>query len=87
MKDNYELLNDVTIDENELEELEVTDIEKAKIKRTLKNSIKNRRNHYKKKAIAASTIAVVSTGVFVITFPAYAKNVPIGGDIFRALDN
>ena len=37
MKDIYELLNDIDIDDNEFEEMEVTELEKAKVKSTLKN--------------------------------------------------
>ena len=32
MKDIYELLNDINIDENEFEEMEVSELEKAKVK-------------------------------------------------------
>ena len=36
MKDIYELLNDIDIDENEFEEMKVSEIEKARIKKRLK---------------------------------------------------
>ena len=33
MKDIYELLNDIDIDENEIEEMKVSEIEKVRIKK------------------------------------------------------
>lgn len=33
MKDIYEILNDVDIDESEMDSMEVSDIEKAKVKK------------------------------------------------------
>ena len=40
MKDIYELLNEIDIDENEFEEMEVTELEKAKVKKDVKKIIK-----------------------------------------------
>ena len=37
MKDIYELLNDIDIDENEFEEMKVSEIEKLRIKKDKKN--------------------------------------------------
>ena len=48
MKDIYELLNDIDIDENEFEEMKVSEIEKARIKKRLKKSIHEKSNTYKK---------------------------------------
>ncbi|MDK2562379.1 DUF4179 domain-containing protein [Romboutsia sedimentorum] len=91
MKDIYELLNDVDIDESEFDEIKVNYIEKTKVKRKLKDSIKKdsikKKNNWKKKAIVAATIGVIATATFGTIFPSYAKNIPIIGDIFRALDN
>ncbi len=91
MKDIYELLNDIDIDESEFDEMDVNDIEKTKVKRKLKDSIKKdsikKKNNWKKKAIVAASIGVIATATFGTIFPSYAKNIPIIGDIFRALDN
>lgn len=91
MKDIYELLNDIDIDESEFDEMNVNDIEKTKVKRKLKDSIKKdslkKKNNWKKKAIVAASIGVIATATFGTIFPSYAKNIPIIGDIFRALDN
>ena len=86
MKDIYELLNDVDIDESEFEEMEVSEIEKIRVKRNLKNAI-HKKGNWKKKAIAVASCGVVCTAVLGTSFPAYAKNIPIVGDIFSFLDN
>jgi len=89
MKDIYELLNDSTIDITEFEEIEVNELEKAKVKRTLKKSLnhKKKRKNWKKNIAAASIIIVLSFTTFGITFPTYASNIPVIGDIFRYLKN
>ena len=46
MKDIYELFNDINIDENEFEEIEVSEIEKNRVKSNLKISI-NKNNKWK----------------------------------------
>ncbi|MEI4803893.1 DUF4179 domain-containing protein [Bacillus sp. FJAT-51639] len=89
MKDIYELLNDINIDETEFEEMEATEFEKANMKRTLKQSI-HRKKHTKswKVKIAAATVIVgLSATTFGLAFPTYAGSLPIIGDIFRFLDN
>ena len=43
MKDIYELLNDIDIDEKELEEIEASEIEKEKVKRNLKQSLRTKK--------------------------------------------
>ena len=85
MKDLYELLNEVNIDESEFKEMEVNDIEKMKLKKNLRKNIK-KKNNWKKKTIVAATAIFVSTASFGIAFPSYAKNMPIVGDIFKAID-
>ncbi|RDY27278.1 DUF4179 domain-containing protein [Romboutsia weinsteinii] len=85
MKDIYELLNDIEIDESEFEEMSVNDIERAKVKKTLKNSIK-RKNNWKKKGIAVASAGIITTSVLGMAFPSYAKDIPIVRDIFAVLD-
>lgn len=89
MKDIYELLNDVDIDENEIDEMEVLDIEKANVKKHLKKSLKKNKAWKKKGLIAAILCCAIigSVGIVGITNPAYAAQIPIIGDIFRLLDN
>lgn len=89
MKDIYELLNDVSIDDNEFEEMEVTEFEKAKVKSDFKKSImmKKKRKSWKWNVAAAAIVLGISATTLGVTFPAYAGNIPIIGDIFRFLDN
>ena len=89
MKDIYELLNDVDIDENEIEIMEVSEFEKEKVKKHLRKSLKKNNGWKKKSLIAAALCCVVigSVGAIGITNPAYAAEIPVVGDIFRLLDN
>ena len=89
MKDIYELLNDIDIDDSEFEEIEASEIEKAKVKRTLKTSINQNRKKksWKKNLVVAAMIVGLSVPIFGLTFPTYAGSIPVVGDIFRFLDN
>ena len=89
MKDIYELLNDIDIDEKELEEIEASEIEKEKVKRNVKQSIRTKKKMktWKKGVAAASILVGVSVAMLGIGFPTYAGGLPIVGDIFRFLDN
>ncbi|EOO22685.1 MULTISPECIES: DUF4179 domain-containing protein [Bacillus cereus group] len=89
MKDIYELLNDIDIDEKELEEIEASEIEKEKVKRNLKRSIRTKKKMktWKKGVAAASILVGLSVATLGIGFPTYAGGLPIVGDIFRFLDN
>ncbi|MBU8879000.1 DUF4179 domain-containing protein [Bacillus sp. FJAT-29790] len=91
MKDIYELLNDIDIDidGNEFVEMEVSEFENTKVKKALKKSLNQKKkvNSWKKNVAAAVIIAGLSATTFGLTFPAYAGNIPIIGDIFRFIDN
>lgn len=89
MKDIYELLNDVDIDVNEFEEMEVSEWEKARIKKAVKQSIRQKKKTKKwiRDVGAAAIVTVLSVTIFGLTFPTYASNIPVIGDIFRFLDN
>ncbi|WP_313891176.1 DUF4179 domain-containing protein [Psychrobacillus sp.] len=89
MKDIYELLNDVKLDEKEFIEVEVNDLEKAKVLNTLKTSIKRKKKWrgWKMNVAAAAMFIGLSTAMVGLTFPAYAGDIPVVGDIFRFLDN
>lgn len=89
MKDIYELLNDIDIEEKELEEIEASEIEKEKVKRNVKQSIRTKKKmkSWKKVVAAASILVGLSVATLGIGFPTYAGGLPIVGDIFRFLDN
>lgn len=88
MKDIYELLNDIDmdIDEDDFNEIEVNDIEKARVKNNLRRSIESKYN-WRRQGIAVAVVAIISTMVLGLSFPAYAKNIPIVGNIFRLIDD
>ena len=89
MKDIYELLNDMDIDETEFKEMEVTELEKAKVKRSLKKSIskKKKMKRWQKKCCVASIIFGLSAATIGFSFTASAKSIPLIGDIFSFLGN
>ena len=75
MKDIYELLNDIDIDENEFQEMEVSEFEKAKIKKALKQSLnqKKKGKSWKRNVAASAIIIGLSASTFGLTFPAYCQ--------------
>ena len=89
MKDIYELLNEIDIDEKEFEEMEVTELEKAKVKKMLKRSLNENKKgkSWKRNVVAAAVIIGLSASTFGLAFPATAGNIPVIGDIFRFIDN
>ena len=92
MKNIYELLDQVEIDEAVLNEIEaefVSEIEKEKIKKRLKNEIRKKKFWHNKGIVAAVIVGAVVGGSLCIgiTNPTYAAGIPIVGDIFRFLDN
>lgn len=86
MKDMYELFNDVNIDLEDYEEMEVTELERKKVKNNLKKLTKKKKRNWRKNTLAAAAALVISTTVLGATFPAYAQNIPIVGNIFQAID-
>ncbi|MFD0621282.1 DUF4179 domain-containing protein [Paenibacillus sp. GCM10027629] len=86
MKDIYELLNDVDIDDKELEEMKVNDLERARVKKAVKASIQRKKRTWTKGIAAAVIVAGLSTAALGAAFPAYASNIPVIGNIFRFLD-
>jgi hypothetical protein len=90
MKNIYEIFNEIDIDEAEMTEIEVTELEKARLKNSLKASIKNNKKNFRKIGLTAAAIICIfagSIGFFGVTFPTYAAETPIIGDIFRFFDN
>ncbi|MDX8365346.1 DUF4179 domain-containing protein [Cytobacillus sp. IB215665] len=85
MKDIYELLNDLDMEENEFEEMEVDDFEKNKVKKALKQSVinKNKARGWKRNVALASIIACLALTTLGLTFPTQAVGIPVIGDIFK----
>ena len=85
MKDIYELLNDIDIDENEFEEMKDSEIEKARIKKRLKKSIHEKSNTYKK-AIKIASCGVLCLGILSTTFSSYANEAYLVQAISKTID-
>lgn len=88
MKDIYEMVNDIEVDESEFEEFEVSEIEKERTKKNLRKSLKNeelkgkkRLNKKKIAVVAAITIFCATTAIAIK--PAIAANIPIIGELFK----
>lgn len=91
MKDIYELLNEIDLDENEFVEMEVNELETAKVKNALKKSINEKKKwkskSWRKNIIVASIFVCISATTIGLTFPSYAKNIPVIDNIFRFFDH
>lgn len=88
MKDIYEMINDIEIDESEFQEFQVSEIEKGRTKKNLRKSLKNEELKHKKRlnkkkiaVVAAITIFCATTAVAIK--PAIAANIPIIGELFK----
>lgn len=88
MKDIYELLNEIEIDESEFEEIETDELEKERIKKNINKNIKKKRRNYKKYIASAALIGAISIGSLITVKPAFAYNIPIIGEIIQKyIDN
>lgn len=88
MKDIYILLNEMDIDENEFEEMEVSELDKANVKRSLRGSIKQKKKikGWKMNIAVAVILIGCSFTALVLTSPAYAARIPAILNIFKFLD-
>ncbi|WP_110112090.1 DUF4179 domain-containing protein [Bacillus sp. CGMCC 1.16541] len=87
MKNLYERFNDIKLEEQEYKELPVTDLEKAQLKKSLKQHLpKTRKSKWKKQLIAAAVLGGLSATTIGLSFPTYASNLPLVGNIFTLLD-
>lgn len=77
------MLNDIDINENEFEEAAVDEMEKERIKKNLKKSIRRRGVAGKKKVIAAAAITFVCITSVMAVEPTLAKNIPIINQLFK----
>lgn len=83
MKDIYELLNEVSIDDIEKEEMEVSELERKRGKKKLMASIKNRRSMSKKIVMVASLVVIIGTASIVVAKPVWAIDIPVIGDLIQ----
>lgn len=86
MKDMYELLQDINIDIDDYEEIEVSELEKQRVKNHLRKSVKKKKRSWKKNSLIAVVILGLSITAVGLAFPTYASNIPIIGNIFASID-
>ncbi|MHA7962997.1 DUF4179 domain-containing protein [Paenibacillus sp. CAU 1782] len=89
MKTNYTMLNGIKMDEKEMVEAEVSESERAALKKALRSKLKRpvkKGQHWRRNAAAAAVLLGVGATALGLTFPAYATSVPFVGDIFKLLD-
>ncbi|MDO0823906.1 DUF4179 domain-containing protein [Desulfosporosinus nitroreducens] len=94
MKDIYELFNDMDLDLSEFQEVEGDELERARVKKMVREKIarsnsgglKKRKRSTALAVAAAIVILTAGIGGLGMAFPAYAKEVPVIGDIFRFLN-
>ncbi|MER2006565.1 MAG: DUF4179 domain-containing protein [Psychrobacillus sp.] len=84
MKNLYKQFNDIEIDLDEFEEIEVSELERAKVKKELKNKISPKQKKRRKILAAASLAAGLSISALVgLSFTAYADNIPVISNIYK----
>lgn len=79
-----DLTDSTEIDFKEFENMDISFSELEK-KRMFKNITKSNKASYIKKAAAVLIVAGVAVGVFGVTMPSYAKNLPVVSSIFKFL--
>lgn len=83
MKDIYGLLNEVNLDFSDIEEVEVSEIERERGKRKLMGSLRKRKNTKKKISVAIASIAILSIVSITVAKPTWAQNIPIIGHLMQ----
>lgn len=86
MKDIYELLNDIDMDD--FEEASSSKFEKDKIKHSLKNELfskKHKLNRKTKFLAAASILFFIASSTFLLSNPTYASDIPLINKLLQKL--
>lgn len=83
MKDIYEILNDVDIDEKEFEEACVSKEDKDRIKLNLRKTITKKKLSGKKKAVIAAAVTFIICSSVISFNPALANGIPVIGDLLN----
>lgn len=88
MKDIYKHLNDIDTDLDEFEEMEVSEFERAKVKKELLNKIHTSHQKKWKKSITAASLVLglITSALFGLSFTANAEKIPILGNIYKFFD-
>lgn len=85
MKDLFKHFNDIDIDPNEYEEVEVSEFEKAKFKRDLKEKIAKPSSKKWMKSVAAIcfSFSIGLISLIGLSYTTFADDIPIVGSIFK----
>ncbi|MGE7112117.1 DUF4179 domain-containing protein [Lysinibacillus sp. NPDC047702] len=87
MKGIYKFFNDVQLDNKEFTELDVSEFEKAQVKKRLKQSLKKKKKRVRWSQIAVAMLFIGLSGAILgYTFPANAGSIPIVRNIFQFID-
>ncbi|MDZ5253453.1 DUF4179 domain-containing protein [Clostridium sp. LIBA-8841] len=84
-KDILDKIDEINIDEIEIAKVDLGEIGKERVRKKIKNTIKDRKNKKFKKSAIAATLALGILTAGVISKPVIAANIPIIGDIYREL--
>lgn len=88
MKDIYQLLSRLEVDAEAFEEAEVDEVETARVKARLKQSIRQQQPVRRtKRIIAAAVIVGFSTVAAGFSFPQAASQIPLIGNLFTYFDD
>ena len=85
MKDVYELLNDLNIQDSQLNEVYVSDFEKKKLLRDVKKQIRLKKKRTWQRSLLANVMVagIIVTSVIGLSFTSYAKEVPFLNSIYQ----
>lgn len=78
-------IDDINIDDIEMAKVDLDEIGKERIRKRIKNTLKNRRKSKFKKSAIAATLALGVLTAGVMSKPVIAANIPIIGDIYKEL--
>lgn len=84
-KDILDKIDEINSDEIEIAKVDLGEIGKERVRKKIKNTIKDKRNKKLKKSAIAATLALGILIAGVMSKPVIAANIPIIGDIYREL--
>lgn len=79
MKDPYEMLNDIKMDENEYEEVNLTHIEKQKIKKRIRKKINKNQAHTKRNVAIVTSAAALFIMMMTVDMRRMIADIPLIG--------
>ncbi|PFD75019.1 hypothetical protein COL10_11490 [Bacillus cereus] len=79
MKDPYEMLNDIKMDENEYEEINLTHIEKKKMKKRIRKKLKTNKAHTKRNVTIVTSAAALFIMMMTVDMRRMIADIPLIG--------